>query len=124
MPEKEGAHKIARRFEAVHLISRFMALIDGTDILPPWHGYMNFDSRKGWPSFVLQAAVNNKLARHFVTSWLFQRFEFHSTYAVSNQLKGWGPHINSTYRGCLSALSTRVLNWIGLGNNIPLWNVI
>lgn len=88
--KKEGAYKIARRFEAVHLISRFMALIDGTNILPPWHGYMNFESRKGWPSFVLQAVVNNELARHFITSWLFRQFEFHSTYAVSNQLKGSG----------------------------------
>lgn len=68
--KKEGAYKIASRFEAVHLISWFMALIDGTNILPPWHGYMNFESRKGWPSFVLQAVVNNELARHFITSWL------------------------------------------------------
>uniref|UniRef100_A0A1A8L9Q0 DDE Tnp4 domain-containing protein n=2 Tax=Nothobranchius pienaari TaxID=704102 RepID=A0A1A8L9Q0_9TELE len=61
-PTEEEAKEIARRFEASHHIPQIMGLIDGTHIpiLPPSDGYKDFVNRKGWPSYVLQAVVDDK----------------------------------------------------------------
>uniref|UniRef100_A0A8C6T436 DDE Tnp4 domain-containing protein n=1 Tax=Neogobius melanostomus TaxID=47308 RepID=A0A8C6T436_9GOBI len=61
-PTDEEAGEIARRFEASHHIPQIMGLIDGTHIpvLPPSDGYKDFVNRKGWPSYILQAVVDDK----------------------------------------------------------------
>uniref|UniRef100_A0A1A8JZG9 DDE Tnp4 domain-containing protein n=1 Tax=Nothobranchius kuhntae TaxID=321403 RepID=A0A1A8JZG9_NOTKU len=60
---KEEAKEIARRFEASHHIPQITGLIDGTHIpiLPPSNGYKDFVNRKGWPSYLLQAVVDDKI---------------------------------------------------------------
>ena len=62
MPNEAEAVEISRRFEAAHSIPQIMGLIDGTHIpvLPPSDGYKDFVNRKGWPSYVLQAVVDDK----------------------------------------------------------------
>lgn len=62
MSNEKEASEIARRFEAAHFIPQMMGLIDGTHIpiLPPSDGYKDFVTRKGWPSYVLQAVVDDK----------------------------------------------------------------
>lgn len=62
MPKEEEAIEIARRFEAAHGIPQIIGLIDGTHIpvLPPSNGYRDFVNRKGWPSYVLQAVVDDR----------------------------------------------------------------
>ncbi|XP_063050299.1 uncharacterized protein LOC134445145 [Engraulis encrasicolus] len=61
-PTDEEASEIARRFEAAYHIPQIMGLIDGTHIpiLPPSDGYRDFVNRKGWPSYVLQAVVDDR----------------------------------------------------------------
>ncbi|KAL2099810.1 hypothetical protein ACEWY4_004204 [Coilia grayii] len=50
------------RFEALYHIPQVTGLIDGTHIpiLPPSDGYRDFINRKGWPSYVLQAVVDDR----------------------------------------------------------------
>ncbi|KAK7925645.1 hypothetical protein WMY93_007955 [Mugilogobius chulae] len=62
VPTDEEAAEIARRFEASHHIPQIMGLIDGTHIpiLPPSDGYKDFVNRKGWPSYILQAVVDDR----------------------------------------------------------------
>uniref|UniRef100_A0A1A8J0F3 DDE Tnp4 domain-containing protein n=1 Tax=Nothobranchius kuhntae TaxID=321403 RepID=A0A1A8J0F3_NOTKU len=62
-PTEEEAKEIARRFEASHHIPQITGLIDGTHIpiLPPSNGYKDFVNRKGWPSYLLQAVVDDKI---------------------------------------------------------------
>lgn len=61
VPTDEEALEIARGFEASHHIPQILGLIDGSHIpvLPPSDGYKDFVNRKGWPSYVLQAVVDN-----------------------------------------------------------------
>lgn len=62
MPNEEEAAEISKRFQAAHGIPQIMGLIDGTHIpvLPPAQGYRDFVNRKGWPSYVLQAVVDDR----------------------------------------------------------------
>ncbi|KAL7395855.1 hypothetical protein ABVT39_024490 [Epinephelus coioides] len=62
MPNEEEALEITCRFEAWHYIPQIMGLIDGTHIPihPPSDGYRDFVKRKGWPSYVLQAVVDDR----------------------------------------------------------------
>uniref|UniRef100_A0A672YWA1 DDE Tnp4 domain-containing protein n=1 Tax=Sphaeramia orbicularis TaxID=375764 RepID=A0A672YWA1_9TELE len=62
MPNEEEAVDISRRFKASHYIPQIFGLIDGTHIpiLPPSYGYQDFVNRKGWPSYVLQAVVDDR----------------------------------------------------------------
>ena len=62
VPSDEEAVEIAGWFEAAHRIPQIMGIIDGTHIpiLPPSDGYSDFVNRKGWPSYVLQAVVDDK----------------------------------------------------------------
>ncbi|KAL7385296.1 hypothetical protein ABVT39_018766 [Epinephelus coioides] len=62
MPNEEEALEIARRFEASHYIPQIMGLIDGTHIPihPPSDGYRDSVNRKGWPSYVLEAVVDDR----------------------------------------------------------------
>ncbi|XP_060786282.1 putative nuclease HARBI1 [Neoarius graeffei] len=61
VPTAEEASAIARRFEEKFLIPQIIGCIDGTHIplLPPSDGYKDFVNRKGWPSYVLQAVVDD-----------------------------------------------------------------
>ncbi|XDV14258.1 hypothetical protein PO909_002432 [Leuciscus waleckii] len=62
IPDEVEASEIARSFEEVPSVPQVMGLIDGTHIpiLPPSDGYKDFVNRKGWPSYVLQAVVDDK----------------------------------------------------------------
>uniref|UniRef100_A0A671VQ44 DDE Tnp4 domain-containing protein n=1 Tax=Sparus aurata TaxID=8175 RepID=A0A671VQ44_SPAAU len=61
VPTTEEAISIARRFEQKFHIPQIIGCIDGTHIpvLLPNDGYKDFANRKGWPSYVLQAMVDN-----------------------------------------------------------------
>uniref|UniRef100_A0A8C7WXN8 DDE Tnp4 domain-containing protein n=1 Tax=Oryzias sinensis TaxID=183150 RepID=A0A8C7WXN8_9TELE len=61
-PTETEAEEIARRFEQSHNIPQIMGLLDGTHIpiLPPSDGYKDFVNRKGWPSYILQAVVDDQ----------------------------------------------------------------
>lgn len=61
VPTAEEACAIARRFEQKFSIPQIIGCIDGTHIpvLPPSDGYKDFVIRKGWPSYVLQAVVDD-----------------------------------------------------------------
>ncbi|XP_061586881.1 uncharacterized protein LOC133451756 [Cololabis saira] len=61
VPTAEEASAIARRFEQKFHIPQIIGCIDGTHIpvLPPSEGYKDFVNRKGWPSYVLQAVVDD-----------------------------------------------------------------
>ncbi|KAL2101891.1 hypothetical protein ACEWY4_003652 [Coilia grayii] len=62
IPTAEEAIAIARRFQQKFHIPQIIGCIDGTHILilPPTDGYRDFVNRKGWPSYVLQAVVDDK----------------------------------------------------------------
>ncbi|XP_071371667.1 uncharacterized protein [Centroberyx affinis] len=62
VPNLEEACAIARRFEMANNIPQIIGCIDGTHIpvLPPSDGYRDFVNRKGWPSYVLQAVVEDR----------------------------------------------------------------
>uniref|UniRef100_A0A671XEC2 DDE Tnp4 domain-containing protein n=1 Tax=Sparus aurata TaxID=8175 RepID=A0A671XEC2_SPAAU len=61
VPTTEEAISIARRFEQKFHIPQIIGCIDATHIpvLPPSDGYKDFANRKGWPSYVLQAVVDD-----------------------------------------------------------------
>lgn len=62
VPSKEEACASARRFQQMFGMPQIIGCIDVTHIpvLLPSDGYKNFNvSRKGWPSFVLQAVVDD-----------------------------------------------------------------
>ncbi|XP_051963804.1 uncharacterized protein LOC127630384 isoform X1 [Xyrauchen texanus] len=61
VPTEEEARAIALRFEQTHHIPQIMGCIDRTHIpvLPPSDGYRDFVNREGWPSYVLQAVVDD-----------------------------------------------------------------
>ncbi|KAJ8245206.1 hypothetical protein GJAV_G00273900 [Gymnothorax javanicus] len=60
-PTVEEACATARRFQQKFGMPQIMGCIDGTHIpvLPPSDGYKDFVNRKGWPSFILQAVVDD-----------------------------------------------------------------
>ncbi|XP_054645639.1 uncharacterized protein si:ch211-121a2.4 isoform X2 [Dunckerocampus dactyliophorus] len=61
VPTVEEAIDIARRFEQKFNIPQILGCIDGTHVpvLPPSDGYKDFLNRNGWPSYVLQAVVDD-----------------------------------------------------------------
>ena len=61
VPTTEEAVGIARRFEQKFNIPQVIGCIDGTHIpvLPPSDAYKDFANREGWPSYVLQAVVDD-----------------------------------------------------------------
>ncbi|KAM9344403.1 uncharacterized protein KZ484_016733 [Pholidichthys leucotaenia] len=61
MPTAEEARAIATRFEQKYNIPQIIGFIDGTHIpvLPPSDGFKDFVNLKGWPSYVLQAVVDD-----------------------------------------------------------------
>ncbi|XP_049914823.1 putative nuclease HARBI1 [Epinephelus moara] len=60
-PTMEEACATARRFQQKFSMPQIMGALDGTHIpvLPPSDGYKDYVNRKGWPSFVLQAWVDD-----------------------------------------------------------------
>lgn len=62
VPTEDEARAIAQRFESAFHIPQIIGCIDGTHIpvLPPSDGYRDFVNRKGWPSYILQAVVDDK----------------------------------------------------------------
>ncbi len=62
VPNEDEASQCAQRFEEKYHIPQIMRLIDGTHIpvLPPSDSYKDFLNRKGWPSYVLQAIVDDE----------------------------------------------------------------
>ncbi|KAJ8273847.1 hypothetical protein GJAV_G00106160 [Gymnothorax javanicus] len=60
-PTVEEACATARRFQQKFGMPQIMGCIDGTHIpvLPPSDGYKDFVNRKGWPSLILQAVVDD-----------------------------------------------------------------
>jgi len=61
VPTTDEAISIASRFKQKFNIPQIIGCIDGTHIpvLPPSDGYKDFVNRKGWPSYVLQAVVDD-----------------------------------------------------------------
>lgn len=61
MPNDEECKQISAAFELITNIPQLIGAIDGSHIpiLPPSEGYRDFINRKGWPSVVLQAVVDN-----------------------------------------------------------------
>ena len=61
VPMTAEAIGIARQFEQKFNIPQIIRCIDGSHILvlPPSDGYKDFANRKGWPSYVLQAVVDD-----------------------------------------------------------------
>lgn len=63
IPNEEECKIISQRFEVRSGIPQIILAIDGSHIpiTPPSQGRTDFFNRKGWPSLVLQAAVDDKL---------------------------------------------------------------
>ncbi|XP_061919157.1 uncharacterized protein LOC133660069 [Entelurus aequoreus] len=61
VPTAEEAIRIAHRFERKFNIPQILGCIDGTHVpvLPPSDSFKDFTNRKGWPSYVLQAVVDD-----------------------------------------------------------------
>ena len=89
LPDLGEAQEIADRNNRAHHVPQVFGALDGTHvpILPPAAGYRDFVNRKGWPSIILQALVDDKLifrdlcvgtpgsahdAAVFASSWLFR----------------------------------------------------
>lgn len=70
MPNANEASEIALNFERISQIPQIIGCIDGSHIpiLAPSEGYRDFVNRKGWPSYVLQAVVDNKCRYIFTLS--------------------------------------------------------
>ncbi|XP_051787442.1 uncharacterized protein LOC127529067 [Erpetoichthys calabaricus] len=62
LPTVAEANEIAYRNSLVHLVPQIYGALDGTHvpILPPTEGYRDYINRKGWPSIVLQALVDDR----------------------------------------------------------------
>ncbi|XP_064462179.1 uncharacterized protein LOC135372507 [Ornithodoros turicata] len=63
MPDHDEATVIAQRFLLKCGIPQVIGAVDGTHIpvLPPSVGYRDYVNRKGWPSLVLQAVVDDRM---------------------------------------------------------------
>lgn len=63
MPERNECEVISQHFEQRYGIIRVIGAIDGSHIpiSPSKEGGRDFVNRKGWPSIVLQAVVDNRL---------------------------------------------------------------
>ena len=87
LPDLGEAQEIADRNNRAHHVPQVFGALDGTHvpILPPAAGYRDFVNRKGWPSIILQALVDDTLifrdlcvgtpgSAHnvFASSWLFR----------------------------------------------------
>lgn len=61
MPDNNECQQIAASFEMKTHIPQIIGAIDGTHvpILPPSDEYRDYINRKGWPSVILQAVVDN-----------------------------------------------------------------
>ncbi|XP_072223087.1 uncharacterized protein [Leuresthes tenuis] len=61
LPTEQEARAIARRFEHKFRIPQVMGCIDRTHVpvLPPSDAFKDFENGKGWPSYVLQAVVDD-----------------------------------------------------------------
>lgn len=72
MPDIFEASEIVMNFERISHIPQIIGCIDGSHIpiLAPSEGYRDFVNRKGWPSYVLQAVVDDK-CRYTLTFSLF-----------------------------------------------------
>ena len=62
VPTTREARAIAKRFEDKFHIPQVIGCIDGSHIpvLAPKAGYTDFQNRKGWTSYILQAVVDDK----------------------------------------------------------------
>ena len=62
---------IADRNNRAHHVPQVFGALDGTHvpILPPVAGYLDFVNRKGWPSIILQALVDDKLIFRDLCVW-------------------------------------------------------
>lgn len=62
VPSLEKANAIAHRFEMEHHIPQIIRGVDETHIpiVLPKDGYRDFANCKGWPSYVLQAVVDDR----------------------------------------------------------------
>ncbi|XP_018359712.1 PREDICTED: putative nuclease HARBI1 [Trachymyrmex cornetzi] len=63
MPDINECARISVAYEARINVPQVIGAIDGTHIpiLPPADGYKDYINRKGWPSIILQAVVDNNL---------------------------------------------------------------
>lgn len=63
LPDEGECEEISKRFEERSGIPQIILAIDGSHIAitPPANGRTEFYNFKGWPSLVLQAAVDDKL---------------------------------------------------------------
>lgn len=63
MPKEQECEHLSRYHFERYKIPRIIGAIDGSHIAitPPSDGYHDYINRKGWPSIVLQAVVDNKL---------------------------------------------------------------
>lgn len=63
IPDEHECEEISERFRARCGLPRIILAIDGSHIpvTPPSNGRTDFSNRKGWPSVVLQAAVDDRL---------------------------------------------------------------
>lgn len=61
MPDEVEAAEISQNFEKISHIPQLIGCIDGSHIpiLAPVDGYRDCVNRKGWPSFNLQAVVDD-----------------------------------------------------------------
>jgi len=68
MPNEFEAVEIANNFEKICHIPQIIGCIDGSHIpiLAPVDGYRDYVNRKGWPSYNLQAVVDDKC--RYITS--------------------------------------------------------
>ena len=62
IPNVAEAQAIAHRNSMKHQVPQVYGALDGTHIpiLPPSDGYRDYVNRKGWPSIVLQALVDDR----------------------------------------------------------------
>lgn len=72
MPDEEECRQLSKHHFDRYKIPRIIGAIDGSHvaITPPSVGYHDYINRKGWPSTVLQAVVDNQLKYVFALFFL------------------------------------------------------